>query len=338
MKEKITTLELFGGIGAPAEAFKNCGADTKRIDYVEIIPYAVQAYNALHPFEYSAQDVITWNLDVDILVHGSPCQDFSKNGLNNINTGRSILFERTLSIIGNELLKKPKFVIWENVPNLLSEGKKVSHIKHFKHYVETMNSYGYITTHKIIDASDHGIAQKRKRMFAVSYLPEYNFEFPEARNIVPDIVDYLDFDTNFEDYKLTDNEMTLFFEREGQLFIHENTKAGERLVEEYDVINVERPKSTTRRGRVGKRMANTLTTTPFQVVYYDGKLRHMTAKEHFRLMGFDDEGYQALKNSGLTDKQISELSGNSICVPVLEDIFKVILNQIEGNNETIRTV
>lgn len=40
---------------------------------------------------YRPESVVGWNLDPDILIHGSPCVDFSKNGRNNINTGRSIL-------------------------------------------------------------------------------------------------------------------------------------------------------------------------------------------------------------------------------------------------------
>ena len=117
----IKILELFGGIGAPRKALENIGFDIKSIDYVEILPYAVMAYNSIFDNNYKPQDVKLWNLDVDILIHGSPCQDFSKNGLNNINTGRSILYERTLEIIGEELKRKPKVVLWENVPNLLQK-------------------------------------------------------------------------------------------------------------------------------------------------------------------------------------------------------------------------
>ena len=111
MQEQIKILELFGGIGAPRKALENLGYDIKSIDYVEILPYAVTAYNAMFNNDYKTQDICTWNMDVDILIHGSPCQDWSKNGRNNINTGRSILYEKTLSIIGEELLRKPKVVL-----------------------------------------------------------------------------------------------------------------------------------------------------------------------------------------------------------------------------------
>lgn len=112
-KNTLKILELFGGIGAPRKALENLGFDIKSIDYVEILPYAVMAYNAIFDNGYKPQDIRLWNMDVDVLIHGSPCQDFSKNGLNNINTGRSILYEKTLSIIGEELVRKPRIVIWE---------------------------------------------------------------------------------------------------------------------------------------------------------------------------------------------------------------------------------
>ena len=48
----------------------------------------------------------------------------------------------------------------------------------------------------------------------------------------------------------------------------------------------------------------------------------LTAKEHLRLMGFEDKDYALMRKNGITDKQISFLAGNSTCIPVLEAIFK----------------
>ena len=104
------------------------------------------------------------HLNVDILIHGSPCQDFSKNGRNDLKTGRSILYERTLEIIDKELLRKPKVVVWENVPNLASK----RHFSHLEHYLKTMESYGYTNNYKILKASDYGIPQARDRLYVVS--------------------------------------------------------------------------------------------------------------------------------------------------------------------------
>lgn len=313
----IKMLELFGGVGAPRKALENLGVDIKSIDYVEILPYAVKAYNSIFNNDYKPQDIRVWNMDVDILVHGSPCQDFSKNGLNNINTGRSILYERTLEIIEKELLRKPKVVIWENVPNLVSH----KHMKHFEHYCDVMTSLAYKTTYAILKASGYGSAQARDRLYAVSML-DGEYQFPEPRALEEDIRYYLDYDTSFENNALSENEKSLFFRKHGDLCVREATKLGYKIVEEFDTVNVEFPNSKTRRGRVGKKVCPTLTTHPRIAVYYHGELRMLTALEHWRLMGFDDADYWRMVENGLTDIQISALAGNSICVPVMEAIFK----------------
>lgn len=118
---RLKILELFGGIGAPRKALQNIGYSIKSLDYVEILPYAVMAYNSIFDIRYTPQDIRLWNMKCDVLVHGSPCQDWSKNGLNNVNTGRSILYERTLQILNPnpengypELVSPPKIVVWEN--------------------------------------------------------------------------------------------------------------------------------------------------------------------------------------------------------------------------------
>lgn len=80
MKETTNILELFGGVGAPRRALELCGLNIKSIDYVEILPYAVLAYNNIFDISYKPQNIINWNMDVDILIHGSPCQDFTKEG------------------------------------------------------------------------------------------------------------------------------------------------------------------------------------------------------------------------------------------------------------------
>lgn len=322
MGEQLKILELFGGIGAPRKALENLGYDIRSIDYVEILPFAVMAYNAIFDTGYKPQDIRVWNMDVDVLIHGSPCQDWSKNGLNNVNTGRSILYEKTLSIIGEELLRKPRVVIWENVPNLLSEGKQVSHRAHHRHYLETMKGYGYKSYYAILNASEYGIAQARERLYTVSLLGDHPFTFPKPRPLDKDIRAYLERDVDWEKYKLCDAERDIFFrDKADNLCVKEATKRGYKEVEEYDIINVEFPGSTTRRGRVGKRVAKTLTTAPRQAVYYDGKLRMLTAREHLRLMGFTDRDYNHMARNGITEQQISFLAGNSICIPVLEAIF-----------------
>lgn len=145
----IKILELFGGIGSPRCALRNIGIPVKAIDYVEIDEKAVRSYNAMFKNElaYKTQSVIGWDLKPDILIHGSPCQDFSIAGhqgkataaAGRINKGkgadegsgtRSSLMWETIHIIQQMGDWKPRFVIWENVKNVTS-----------KHMIHNFNRY-----------------------------------------------------------------------------------------------------------------------------------------------------------------------------------------------------
>ena len=125
----IQILELFGGIGSPRCALRNIGIPVKAIDYVEIDEKAVRSYNAMFADElsYKTQSVVGWNLKPDILIHGSPCQDFSIAGHQGkakaedgrINRGkgadkgsgtRSSLMWETIHMAGSMTKKKPDFL------------------------------------------------------------------------------------------------------------------------------------------------------------------------------------------------------------------------------------
>ena len=103
--------------------------------------------------------------------------------------------------------------------------------------------------------------------------------------------------------------------------VRQATKQGYDIAEEGDNINLEQPKSTTRRGRVGNKIANTLTCSCNQAVVNEYRIRKLTPLECYRLMGFDDEDFY--KASALnSNSQLYKQAGNSICVNVLEEIFK----------------
>ena len=103
--------------------------------------------------------------------------------------------------------------------------------------------------------------------------------------------------------------------------VRQATKQGYTIAEEGDSINLEQPNSTTRRGRVGNKIANTLTCSCNQAVVNEYRIRKLTPLECYRLMGFDDEDFY--KASALnSNSQLYKQAGNSICVNVLEEIFK----------------
>lgn len=162
------------------------------------------------------------------------------------------------------------------------------------------------------------------------YLNKEYFKELAAQFGEDNIVEFtLDKTVNPADYQLSDAEKQLFFTNNGKLYVKEATKIGYKLVEDGDCINVAFPNSKTRRGRVGKGVAKTLTTAPRQAVYVNGCLRMLTAKEYWRLMGFKDRDYAAMKRVGLTEAQICHLAGNSICVPVLQQIFTKLITMGE---------
>lgn len=191
---KLKVLELFGGIGACSKALEKLGIDYEIADYVEIDKYAVASYNAMHDTNFEPQDICKWDKDieVDLIMHGSPCQDFSlagkgAGGDKDSGTRSSLMYE-TIRIV--EKLK-PKYVIWENVKNLLSK----KHRHNFDAYLETMGQLGYNSFYQVLNAKDYGIPQNRERVFVVSIkvdLDNHPFLFPLKQELKLKLKDMLE--------------------------------------------------------------------------------------------------------------------------------------------------
>ena len=110
--------------------------------------------------------------------------------------------------------------------------------------------------------------------------------------------------------------------RQPKVLVREATKKGYAEAVDGDSINLEQPNSKTRRGRVGKQVAQTLNTAPQQAVVEPSlRIRKLTPKECFRLMGFDDADIDVLIENGISNTQLYKQAGNSIVVNVLEAIF-----------------
>lgn len=107
-----------------------------------------------------------------------------------------------------------------------------------------------------------------------------------------------------------------------KILIREGTKKGYAEALPGDGINLERPNSITRRGRVGKEKAQTLTCTCNQaVVTTDFKIKRLTPSECYKLMGFTAEDYKKASAAGISNSQLYKQAGNSIVVNVLEAVF-----------------
>jgi site-specific DNA-cytosine methylase len=116
-------------------------------------------------------------------------------------------------------------------------------------------------------------------------------------------------------------------QKDNYLAIPEATSKGYAEAHEGDSVNLAVPNSKTRRGRVGKQMANTLDTGCQQgVVEQENNVRYrirkLTVREVFRLMGVDDTDIDKLMNASISNSQLYKCAGNSIVVDVLYHIFR----------------
>ena len=184
MKEprgKLKLLSLFSGIGAIEEALKKLKVDTDLIGFSEIDKYAIKSYCAIHGVSETKNlgditkiDIEKLPVDIDMITHGSPCQDFSVAGLQkggDKGSGtRSSLMWNTVDIVKH---CKPQYVIWENVKNLLSK----KHRHNFDAYLETMENLGYKNYYKVLNAKNYGIPQNRERVFTISIRNDIDKEF-----------------------------------------------------------------------------------------------------------------------------------------------------------------
>lgn len=306
----IKILELFGGIGAPRKALIDLGYDVKSIDYVEIDEKAVRSCNAMFDNSQRPQDVRGYNLKPDILVHGSPCQDFSiagkQKGADKGSGTRSALLYETISIIKNFGVWRPKVVVWENVKNVLSK-----HMVHnFNDYLSDMAALGYTNSYSLLNAIDYGLPQKRERVFVVSLLNGNKFDFGKMRKSkCKPIGDYLG---DYEPQHLVTQPSMLRMIR-GE-FTNPNFKR------RIDVIGDYCNTITTRQSRCPNSGVIDLG---------NGQYRYLTERECWRLQGFNDEYFDAALqvNKGRQGKLNATLyrqAGNSMPVNVLREIFRLL--------------
>lgn len=394
-------LELFAGIGACSKALERTKIDVEIVDAVDNDKFAIASFNAIHNTNFDIQDITTYDKsfkDIDIITHGSPCQDFSlagKQAGGDFGSGtRSSLMYETIRIVGQI---RPKYVLWENVKNILSK----KHKHNFNSYIETMNVLGYNSYYQVLNAKDYGIPQNRERVYTVSIrkdIDKGNFVFPEKEKLHLRLKDMLEDDVE-EKYYLSDKAIqglkrqeklkhkpnfvekkevintidtkvgngTHFspylienkciqvgkldikrhdclkrvYSKEGisptltdmqggnrqpKIAIKNATKKGYDEATDGDSVNLQYPDSTTRRGRVGHGVSQTLMGTDNMGVISDYRIRKLTPKECWRLMGFNDEDFEKAKNVPMSNTQLYKQAGNSIVVNVLEKIFKNLFN------------
>lgn len=290
--------------------------------------------------------------DIDLLTYSFPCQDLSmcgywhgnKSGISREAHNRSGMLwevERILNEMYETGRRLPHFLVMENVTNILS----LTHKADFDAWKNTLELLGYYNKIYRLNARDFGVPQKRERAYMVSILCNQ------------DIMKYMRVCQYFDEHNLQDSKVAArYSERKFSL------KDVLRLDYSSDIYRQEadanQPNDTPSREKIllGNDMlfdghtineicVNTVTTRQDRnpnsglITYHNGKpgktkWRYLTPRECFILMGFDEVDYSNIIQCNpeyyagkrlFTNEKLVKLAGNSICVDVLEAVFKQII-------------
>jgi len=163
-------LSLCSGIEAATVAWHPLGWEAVAYSEIEKFPSEVLAHH--YPSTPNLGDMTKFKewtnvSDVDILVGGTPCQSFSVAGLRKgLDDPRGNLMLTYLAIADKF---KPQWLVWENVPGVLSSNRG----KDFGVFLGALGELGYGFAYRVLDAQYFGVAQRRKRVFVVGYLGDW---------------------------------------------------------------------------------------------------------------------------------------------------------------------
>ncbi|MEL7739068.1 DNA cytosine methyltransferase [Citromicrobium bathyomarinum] len=178
----FTALDLFCGAGGLSRGLADAGLSV--VGAVDSWEPAIRSYRENFEHQVWQADVGKLNAaelskmglagPIDLVVGGPPCQGFSIQRIGADTDGRNDLigsFARTVISL------HPKLFIMENVPGLLGHRGR----EHLRRFEALLAHAGYETTQRILDASDFGVPQMRKRVFVVGWPKSIGvrFEYPE---------------------------------------------------------------------------------------------------------------------------------------------------------------
>lgn len=183
-------LSVCSGIEAASVAWGPLGWEPVGFSEIESFPCAIlkQHFPDVPNFGDMTK-YADWPLkpgDFDVLIGGTPCQSFSVAGMRKgIADPRGNLALVYLGIIDKF---KPRWVVWENVPGVLSSGEG----KDFGAFLGGLTNLGYGFAYRVLDAQYFGVAQRRRRVFVIGCRSDYPlatavlFESPGADRTNPD--------------------------------------------------------------------------------------------------------------------------------------------------------
>lgn len=283
--------------------------------------------------------------DMDTLTYSFPCQDLSighawhgaTEGIDRSAANRSSQLweiERILKERKASPRAMPKFLLMENVPNIISR----SHSKNFDDWKQSLNDLGYYNKFYVLVSSNFGTPQVRKRAYLMSFftggdtkLEAKLDKYFEANNLE----DVRQKPNHLSQYMRTDYSVGSFKQEANESQPNDTPSRRdifEKSVKLYDgsTYSDRVPTITTKQDR----------RPNSGVVVYDSKragkstFRYLTARECLLLMGFEDRDYEVLMENNFkknivgdffTTTKITKMAGNSIVVPVLEAVFTQML-------------
>lgn len=308
MRKELTVLSLFDGISCGQLALKKAKIPVKTYYASEIDKNAIRVTQNNFPQTIQLGDITqidpTKLKNIDLLIGGSPCQSFSRNGDGTGFDGKSKLFWEYIRILRS---------LKEVNPDLLFLLENVIMKKEWEEVITEA-----IGVEPIMIDSATVSAQKRQRLYWTNIT---NITQPSNREVY--LHDILQDKVDEKYFELKEDERDTILILNDRILVKQGTKIGFAEAYEGDSINLEIPKSETRRGRVGKAKTNTLSTSHnYKVVIRKNNkltLRGLTPVECERLQTVPDNYTEIL-----SERQRIHALGNGWTVDVIAHIFKNI--------------
>lgn len=241
-------IDLFAGVGGLSLGFEMAGFnavlaneyDTSIANaYVRNRPHVKMIINDITKLPIQ-ETFSEYEGKIDLIIGGPPCQGFSQKGQRkSINDSRNFLFQYYYKVVS---LVKPKYFVMENVPNLLT-----SENGYFKREIETLfGNIGYKITAEVLNASDFGVPQNRKRAVIIGRLGEYALPMPIPkfdRTSIWDAISDLAYlesgeGTEIQEYKFEPQSeyQTLLRNGSSRLYNHVATKHSDLAIKRLKLI------------------------------------------------------------------------------------------------------
>lgn len=317
----MNVLSLFDGIGTGILALKNAGITVEKYFASEIDEKAISAAKRNFPEIVEIGDIEKINIDelgkIDLVIGGSPCQGFSRNGKHlNFDDPRSRLFLEYVEILEKVQKENPevKFML-ENV-------------KMKKEWEDTITDFMGVQPITIDSRRHTPQARERTYWTNIEGVQQPEVEMATICEIAEERKSSQLIKTNgiWFDVAISERERELAYKIDGEIRIRQATKTGYITAEEGDGINLQFPTSKTRRGRVIKGKVPTLDCACNVCYLLDGIIRKVTVTEAERLQTLPD-GY----TNGLKEIEARKAIGNGWCEKTVRHIFSNLEKGREEN-------